>query len=1047
MPSAAPSSLRLVRADDQVVLEVSLTNLVIDGPSGAQHLAVSGPAGALQVRIAAQQIVEYANPTQPKPVPGQPVPPPEHHATQDKPIFVGATVLHYAVPAGTTIPLSVEGVLTAMQSLPLATDAANGAIDFTAPATSLGEAVLKPGKAAAPVVDATLTRMPGPYRLITRPPNGVALIHRTRPVTVGDRTELWTSRLAVRPPGAAAFETTLPVVFDAEPGTAPTSGPLGEDKIANALRGATVTTIAQQSLIRVGPNAGTRVPARLRRWHLSTLGSWVRMDGSWPGVPVFQHDAAMGRVQRQHVAISGVLFPFGHKATLSTTTVRSFETKQTRGATLFTESTITVRQRRVEFGLDKHRQLPFDHVDIVTQDDPVGDAEAARFHNDATLGGVLILNVRGKPFFFDCEAVDRAGLRSTFSMPMLFVPDADANSAGLQPELERLLAEQDTSFTEAALGGQQLGVAPDVGAATSGLARQARAAAGADRAAGSQPSPTTVIAQSVSLLRTGGKPVLTQVIGSVPALEKFGTNPPGGAVSDLAMSYAQPYLQAGFDAAANQGGLFLQMLHGKAVQVGGQITGGLSDLGLPVTMLSREIGGIAAKVDHIDGEPHLDPAALANLTSGKLDLSFLGAADALLGLLPLAELISDADITLADGQQMTSDVVDGVVKTLLRWDVPLFGSKKDVKAGFTAVVPLKDPAKPDAQPRLLIEQRTDVDTATGAVTSTTTCTVTLVELRLYPSTSFDTASDEPLIALPFKTISFTTRNGSKPDFDVDMGKVRFGGLLAFVRVLADIIDTKGFSDPPALAITQDGVRSSFSFEVPAIACGMFLMDNMTFGTSLDLNFTSRPALLFNASFGTPKSPFQVTVAALGGGGYLQLGVSSAGLELVVGSLEFGAKIAIDLVVAKASVEAMGGVTFAYTRAGGITITGFFRVRGELDVLGLIRVSVTLTLALTYQPATRLLVGSAELVVEVSLLFFSQSVTVHFERTFAGSDAAVEPGTDAGNGFAGNRVGTAAAVVAPTFAELMATPDETGSLPWDAYCAAFAPITAPVPVRR
>lgn len=50
-----------------------------------------------------------------------------------------------------------------------------------------------------------------------------------------------------------------------------------------------------------------------------------------------------------------------------------------------------------------------------------------------------------------------------------------------------------------------------------------------------------------------------------------------------------------------------------------------------------------------------------------------------------------------------------------------------------------------------------------------------------------------------------------------------------------------------------------------------------------------------------------------------------------------------------------------------------------------------------------------------MLFFSETVVVELERTFAGQAAD------------------------PTFAELMAPADTPGPLPWDTYCLAFAAV--------
>jgi hypothetical protein len=94
------------------------------------------------------------------------------------------------------------------------------------------------------------------------------------------------------------------------------------------------------------------------------------------------------------------------------------------------------------------------------------------------------------------------------------------------------------------------------------------------------------------------------------------------------------------------------------------------------------------------------------------------------------------------------------------------------------------------------------------------------------------------------------------------------------------------------------------------------------------------------------------------------------------------------------------------------LTGYFRLRGQVDVLGLITASIQLSLELTYQaePVNKLY-GRATLEIEVDVAFFSASVTITCERRFAGS------GGD------------------PTFFQIMQP--EGDYRPWNEYLEAFA----------
>ena len=191
-------------------------------------------------------------------------------------------------------------------------------------------------------------------------------------------------------------------------------------------------------------------------------------------------------------------------------------------------------------------------------------------------------------------------------------------------------------------------------------------------------------------------------------------------------------------------------------------------------------------------------------------------------------------------------------------------------------------------------------------------------------------------------------------------------------------------------------------------------------------------IVIDFSFGTPASPFLVTVSGFGGGGYLELGIGAGGdnggLQRFVGGIEFGASVAMNFGVASGEVHVFGGVVFTKQQEQ-IEITGYLRIGGMVRVLGLISVSVELTISLTYilphpPPGEgNVLRGAAKLVITIDLTFWSTSVELKCEKSFNGSDLAL-----------------AGATVAPE-AVGASVKDALGpvgqSFPWQSYCTAFA----------
>ncbi|HYN28689.1 MAG TPA: hypothetical protein VES95_02285 [Dermatophilaceae bacterium] len=987
---AVPSTFRLVRAEDHVVLDVTIGNLLPfpvtptkNQPSPAVLKAPprSGD-GTLRVRFQAQQIVEFATPAT------------GARTIQSAPILAAPTQVVVRVPQGDPgIPLSVAGILGALARLPLQ------------------------------VSDSSGTRFAFPHLLALRPHQVTTrLSHVAPPVQRAGRSELWHTELVQPAPDRAT--PGVPVLLDhlASGSTNPGwNEVVTDDLILNALRLDRCDDLAKASQ----PAGGAVVPAAVNRLRMSGLGGWLDLRGTYPpDFPEYHHKVDMGRDRAQKVVETGVLYPFGHTAVSTSTTTRFFETSggagnpTGRAAALASVSTLAVTTPTVTFPLSatgaQHRAWPWESVTIVDAVTPAGILRDPKDVPADLLGHVRVFTVAGQPaspgtgqppsvakvpYAYSCVAVDRTGRTSTFSIPMIFVTGDVADD-----RLATLLAAQGTGFTDIALEGQPLGVAP----ATGPGAGSARAAAASPASA---QKATTVLARKVRMrAEATGRPVVETITGRVEALERYANTGP----TEVALSYAKPYLDELFTGANEQGKLFLQLAKGTAVDMAKEATAGLASVALPAGALSRELGAVSAK---LDGTTQEVASRIAALARGDVDLSFLEAADLLLGFVPLDRLIpTTPTLKVADTQRITTTLEDGVATTTMFFCLPLLRDQDDkdkpLRFSYVSLSPWRRDMTAKHDTTLTIDQTTKLDTATGAVTSTTVCTITSVALQVHASEDEDDVT--ALVTVPFPKIVLTSKDGDKPELDVDLGPVRFGGFLAFLGVLADLVDQSGFLDPPALTVDDTGITSSFEFPIPSVAVGVFALENISFGTKLKLPFTAAPPRMsLSLAFARREDPFVVTVAALGGGGYLEIELDTGGLRSIAATIEFGARLAIDLVVAKAAVEAMGGVYGKYIRDVGIDLLAYFRIHGELEVLSLVSVSVTFTLSLQYIEQGNVLHGKGEIAVNVTVLFFSETVVVPIERTFAGQNAD------------------------PTFAELMAPEGTTDPPPWDTYCLAFA----------
>ena len=275
---------------------------------------------------------------------------------------------------------------------------------------------------------------------------------------------------------------------------------------------------------------------------------------------------------------------------------------------------------------------------------------------------------------------------------------------------------------------------------------------------------------------------------------------------------------------------------------------------------------------------------------------------------------------------------------------------------------------------------------------------------------------ETFLKLHFTKIEFTASSRSKPDVNVDFGGIEFVGVLSFVETLRSLIPLDGFSDPPSLTVSEQGIEASFSIGLPNIAVGVFSLSNLSLGAALTVPFLGQQPLSVRFNFCERSDPFRLTVWIFGGGGFFAVTVTPAGVQILEAAFEFGAACSLDFGVASGSVSVMAGIYFKI-EADEASLTGYFNLKGRVSVLGLITASLELTLELSYEFASGKCVGRASLVIEVEVLFFSASVEVKCEKKFAGANGD------------------------PSFRQIMAPYADPASgdvvEPWADYCEAFA----------
>jgi len=252
------------------------------------------------------------------------------------------------------------------------------------------------------------------------------------------------------------------------------------------------------------------------------------------------------------------------------------------------------------------------------------------------------------------------------------------------------------------------------------------------------------------------------------------------------------------------------------------------------------------------------------------------------------------------------------------------------------------------------------------------------QLNLIPSFEF--------VSIGFPSATFTSTNGNAPVVNVplDPKNISLVGPLDFVAGLTSAL---GLPSGLTAQVTGGCVTIGYNAVFPSFTAFAFNIVGLSVYTAVQLHFDGSP-LQAIFGFANPNQHFTVTYFFLGGGGFLDLefvpGSSTVGMS-VSGAFELGAMAALDLGVASGDVHAFLGIYFGLS-PNDLVLSGYFRAGGNLNVLGLITVSIEFLMSLTYENrgGEAWLSGDCEVDVDVKILFvIDETVSLHLHHDFSG----------------------------------------------------------------
>ncbi|NUO57167.1 MAG: hypothetical protein HOV71_02380 [Hamadaea sp.] len=841
-----------------------------------------------------------------------------------------------------------------------------------------------------------------PYRLGSHLSGSASAAHHTEPWTRSDVVALWRTRLL----GELGLVAT---------------GYGEEDWIAVPL-GQTVR----------GQIVGQNEPATVERLELSALGGTLVAQGRWPAFE-WDHTAVLGRDWRVRTLQRGIVYPTGHRAEyvelsqrepdpdgqdpiavirksriLIITEPMRTQSADPRLARLFPfhsvetlvprfehiddpdgvetaplgRWTTTIRERRPPEQLQEQLQNLWELVASLPPMPGTGDMSAppsAEDYADLSGGGQLEAEQAAwaQGFLALIEQIDvlsdqieAVTLTQSVPKPWYFVPHVDGQPIRLPVRCHGRLGPVQIAVPVVFVADEQL---PETFTMTAydslGVAGVDEKLAEAYAAAGG--GPTDLPGVPVDLLHStataNGVPAnsssidiqltrrlnITGVRDGRAYRVRLGTDDPADWAAEVDLVEARtllPNTPAAHTAKLAYASEFETSGDAAAIPLriaGAPITldfrsaadrsGGLTTPVIDATGLSREHGlGNAA------GLATLNPADLVT-------------ADATLLGINLRSLLGDV---APKAPAITSDLSpDGVTTVTLDWsDLPLTPG---------------DLLQANGSPTL------DLHVESGVVT-TSTCTVKAFALALPPG--------DPLLKLAFDQVAFTQEAGRPPDVKIDGLKAEFLGALDLLKGLQDKI---GIGDSlPEVRPVGNAIQARYCLPVPDVSTGAFVIRNASFSIVLTVPLQGEPPSV-QLGFASREKPFSLSVLMFGGGGYADIEFRGGTLSRLEIALEFGAAVAVDFFIAKGEAHVLGGIRYEMIGTD-VRLTGFLRIGGSLEVLGLVSVSVELLLELGYQSAGNRLVGRATLVLELDLTLWSDTVELDSGEWVISGDENVVP---------------------------------------------------------
>jgi hypothetical protein len=677
-------SFNVLRPEDFLTLKFRFAGMALVGSdvqAPALTMAQPGLQGRLSVTFPPQHLIEHSY-YSPDPALSKSNDPSGTETPDSPPIAVRLgeeSWLAFVVPPDSE-PISLD-----LQSLLSWSSLVQ---DIVKPASFLPSEQPPPGEEVVPQQPVSETSLELPYRLTLSPNASAGWSHRHEPVTSGEWTELWHTRLGVRWPIGGTIgeffvderDTPVNLALRAvraiwSPDWPTPAGDPFANPIGPPARGSALTSQDRHDIVANSSDFSQQgflpQPAFVKRLMLSGLGAWLDVRALWGDNPAklqeWRHIAAQGRDQYVRVVRRGHLFPFGHRASWVIISERKFfgdlgGDPTFNSAYVIERDFIVVTQpvcryANLSSSTNKGRDLPFTEIEITTLTTPTLDPPGQHLIVTNADGEPIIFWIYqqgGTPILFHMRGRDQdtssdpRGRPIDFSAAAIFVDDT-ATLFDVAAAAEAYNPNPN-NLAEAAMGGQKIALArPVISGDTSYEVETFTFKAGSSPVPPSSPADPT--SNSFFIY-----PSVAQATVHLSAVRQL-TNPKDSAANQaVTISYYPPYLtdQAGEDFANNGGEIFAQLASPLNIGFGGERANGIASPDMQITGLSRKFGTVAGDFSKLaQAAPEFNPTDF-----------FQGANPTLLGGITLADVIHEVPVPTNVSNAGLQDVADGSVPVL-----------------------------------------------------------------------------------------------------------------------------------------------------------------------------------------------------------------------------------------------------------------------------------------------------------------------------------------------------------------------------------------------